>query len=112
MQVPKLGMLLKTTAKSWYRNGALEKSAALAYGAVFSIAPLLVIITFFVGLSHRGDTVEQVRKQFADFVSSEAADLIARGVVNAAVSRERGIGYTVFAVVMMIVGASAFTNAL
>ena len=74
---------MKTTVKGWYGGGALDRSAALAYCAVFSIAPLLVIITFLVGLFHRGNTIQQVRVQFADFVSPETAELIARGVVNA-----------------------------
>jgi membrane protein len=84
----------------------------LAYCAVFSIAPLMIIITFLVGLVHKGNTMEQVRVQFADFVSPEAAELIARAVVNAGVSHERGMGYAVFAVIVLIVGASAFTYEL
>lgn len=112
MRLLHMGTLLRKTFSGWHEGGALDKSAALAFCAVFSIAPLLVIITLLVGLFHRGDTIDQVRTQFADFVSPEAAELIARGVVNAGFTREKGIGYTVFAVVMMIVGASAFTHEL
>jgi membrane protein len=107
-----MGMLLRKTFSGWHEGGALDKSAALAYCAVFSIAPLLVVITFLVGLFHRGNTIDQIRIQFADFVSPEAAELIARGVVNAGFTRGEGIGYTVFAVVMMMFGASAFTHQL
>ena len=112
MRIPNLWRLLKETFKGWRRAGATQISAALAYYAVFSIAPLLVIITFFVGLIHKGDTLEQVRAQFKDFVSPEAADLIARGVVNAALAGGSGFGYTAIAIVMLLVGASAFTHAL
>ena len=87
-------------------------SAALAYYAVFSITPLLVIITFAVGLVHKGNTLDQVRVQFAEFVSPEAAELIARGVVNAGVSGGRGFGYTAFATLMLLFGASGFTHEL
>jgi len=111
MRILHLGSLLKKTFSGWHEGGALDKSAALAYCAVFSIAPLLVIITFLVGLFHQGDTIEQVRVQFADFVSPEAAELIARGVVNAGFTRSKSI-YTIVAVVMMVVGASAFTHQL
>src|SRR5678816_3278100 len=103
---------LKKTFTGWYKAGALEKSSALAYCAVFSIAPLLVIITLLVGLFHRGNTVEQIRLQFADFVSPEAGELIARGVVNASFGQGRGIAYTIFATLMMVIGASAFTHEL
>jgi membrane protein len=112
MRILRLGTLLKKTARDWHREGALRLSAALAYYAVFSIAPLLVIITFLVGLIHRGDTLEQVRIQFADFVNPDAADVIARGVVSAGLTRRGNIGYTVFAAIMLILGASAFTHEL
>ena len=112
MRLLHAGALLKTTVKGWYGGGALDRSAALAYCAVFSIAPLLVIITFLVGLFHRGNTIQQVRVQFADFVSPETAELIARGVVNAGFGTKRTIGYTAFAIIMMVIGASAFTHEL
>jgi uncharacterized BrkB/YihY/UPF0761 family membrane protein len=63
------GTLLGRTVKGWFNDGAFDKSAVLAYCAVFSIAPLLVVVTFFVALFHKGDTIEQVRIQFADFIS-------------------------------------------
>jgi membrane protein len=108
----RVGALLKKTAKGALSHGAMDRAAVLAYCAVFSIAPLLVIITFVVGLIHKGDTLEQVRQQFADFVSPEAAEVIARGVVHAGVARGKGIGYAILAVVILVVGASAFTYEL
>jgi len=110
--VIRFGTVFKQSAKSWYRENSLEKGAALAYFAVFSIAPLLVLITFLVGLFHVGDTMEQVRIQFKDFVSPAAADVIALGVVNASLMRGGGLPYTIFAVLMTAVGASAFTYEL
>src|SRR5262250_620775 len=97
MRIPRLGKLLKATLAGWHQEGALHMSAALAYYAVFSIAPLLVIITFVAGLVHQGNSIEQVRAQFADFVSPEGAELIAKAVVNAGSHQGRGIGYTLFA---------------
>ena len=112
MQLFRLLALLKQTATSWFHDHALDRAAVLAYCTVFSIAPFLVIITFFVGLVHSGDTLDQVRTQFADFVSPEAAALVARGVVHMGETRGKGVGYTVFAVVMLVIGASAFTYEL
>ena len=112
MRLSSVGTLLKKAARSWYRDGALDRAAILAYCAVFSIAPLLVIITFLVGLVHTGNTLEQVRSRFVDFISPEAAGLVARGVVHIGATREKGIGYTVFAVLMLVIGASAFTYEL
>jgi membrane protein len=107
-----LGKLLKKTSQGWHQDGALDRAAALAYYAIFLIAPLLVIITFLVGLFHKGDTIEEVRTQFADFVSPEAAELLAKAVVNAGRARGEGIGYTVLALVMLVGGASAFAHQL
>ena len=108
----RFGTLLGRTVRTWFNDGAFDRSAVLAYCAVFSIAPLLVIITFFVALFHKGDTIEQVRVQFADFVSPAVAEVIAKGVVNAGFAPGRNILYTAFAGLMMIVGASAFTYEL
>ena len=108
----RLGKTLGKTTQEWFRDGAFDRSAVLAYCAVFSIAPLLIIITFFVALFHKGDTIEQVRVQFADFISPNVADVIAKGVVNASFSPGRNILYTSFAGLMMIIGASAFTYEL
>jgi membrane protein len=112
MQLFHVWTLLKRTAKAWFRDGAMDRAAVLAYCAVFSIAPLLVIVTLLVGLVHSGDTLEQVRAQFADFVSPEAAALVARGVVHIGSTRNKGVGYSIFAVLMLIIGASAFTYEL
>src|SRR4030095_8755803 len=108
----RLGRLFGTTVKEWCGDGAFDRSAILAYCAVFSIAPLLVIVTFFVALLHKGDTIEQVRIQFADFVSPAVAEVIAKGVVNAGFAPGRNILYTAFAGLLMIIGASAFTYEL
>ena len=98
--------------KGWFNDGAFDKSAVLAYCAVFSIAPLLVLVTFFVALFHKGDTIEIVRIQFADFISPAVAEVIAKGVVNAGFAPGKNILYTSFAGLMVIVGASAFTYEL
>jgi membrane protein len=112
MRIPNLGKLFKETASGWYSSGASHISAGLAYYAVFSMAPLLVITTFLVGLVHKGDTIEQLRIQFNNFVSPEAADLIAKVVVKASPSGGKGIGYTAMAILAMLVGASVFTHQL
>jgi membrane protein len=112
MQLFRLLAILKKTFMSWHRDHALDRAAVLAYCAVFSLAPLLVVITLLVGLVHSGDTMEQVRSQFADFVSPEAAALVARSVVHMGETREKGWGYAAFAVLMLAIGASAFTYEL
>ena len=112
MRLRRVGTLLKEAFKGALEDEALDRAAVLAYCAVFAIAPLTVIITFFVGLIHRGNTMEQVRTQFSDFVSPEVADLLARGVVNAGVWHGKSIGYVIFAVLLLVVVASAFTYEL
>ena len=42
--------LLQTTAREWLDDGCPQYGAALSYYAVFSLAPLLVILVALVGL--------------------------------------------------------------
>jgi len=112
MAIWRLPRLLVTTTERWVADGAFSRSASLAYYALFSLAPLVVIITVLVGAVYSGDTVLQVRSQFAQIVSPEAADLIAGGVVHAGERLEGGVWYAVLAAALMLIGVSAFTSHL
>jgi len=52
-------MLLRKTAAKWWRDNAMRLSAALSYYTVFSLAPLLVVVTGIAGLVFSEHTVEQ-----------------------------------------------------
>ena len=45
-----LPQLLKEAASEWIEDGAMRLSASLAYYAIFSLAPLLVIVISIAGV--------------------------------------------------------------
>jgi membrane protein len=111
-RIPQFVTLLRKTGERWINGEAFRLSAALAFYAVFSLVPLLILLTVFVGFVYSGDTVEQVRAQFAGMVSPEAGDFLAKGVVSAGASIQGGLGYAFIAVIVMLAGVSAFTYQL
>jgi membrane protein len=66
MQPRDLFRLLKTTVYEWMDHRAMQAAAALAYYALFSIAPLLLIVISIVGLvfgpdAARASVMDQMR---------------------------------------------------
>jgi membrane protein len=107
-----LPSILRQSWNQWIDDGAFRISAALAYYAIFSMAPLLIILTFLVGLVYSGDTVDQVRSHLSQLVDPAAADLVAEAVVKASSALRGGFIYTGIAIVVMLLGASAFSYQL
>src|SRR5262245_46894989 len=57
---------------------APRMGASLAYCALFSLAPLLVIVIAIVGFVYEGDTVVQIQRQVQSLVGADAAKTIYR----------------------------------
>jgi len=53
--------LLKETFSDWSEDKAPRLGAALAYYAVFSIPPLIVIVIAAIGLFYRGDVAGAIQ---------------------------------------------------
>src|SRR5262245_66497809 len=75
--------LIKQTIKEWQEDEAPRMGASLAYYALFSLAPLLVIVIAIVGFVYKGDTVGHIKKQVQSFVVADAAKTIAVEINNA-----------------------------
>lgn len=90
---------------------ALRLSAALAYYAVFSIAPLLVITLGIAGIFWRHDAARgqlytnQLYDQLQSFVGTQAAGAI-RAMVESASGQSKGKLATVIGFVILMFGAS------
>lgn len=70
--------LLRRTAESWFNDGAQQFAAALAYYAVFSLAPLLLICIGVAGLVLGHDAArEQIMARAMDLVGPRGARGIA-----------------------------------
>ncbi len=98
--------ILKQTVVDWLDDKAPRLGAALAYYAIFSIAPLIVIVIAIAGIWFGK---EQAQEQIFNQVSAMVGDEGAQGIGNmleAANKPREGIIASVLAVVTLIFGAT------
>jgi len=103
---PRILQLLKDTFASWSEDNVLRLSAALAYYAIFSVAPLLVIAVGIAGLilgpdAARGHLEFELRKTMGPL----AAESI-QSMVQSAAQPAKSAWATVVGFVMLFIGAS------
>jgi len=98
--------LAKDTATDWVDDDAQTLAAALAYYALLSLAPLLVISVGIAGWFLGAEAARgQVSGQLSAIVGTEAADGI-QSVVASADAPKRGVIGAVVGIVTLFVGAS------
>lgn len=86
--------LTKDTFNGFLDNGSLLLAAALAFNAIFSIPPLLVIIIQAAGFFLGEEAVSgELSKQISGAIGSNAADSVESIVQNAALSKGGGIAF-------------------
>jgi membrane protein len=108
----RVAKLAGETFKDWMDDKALRLAAALAYYAVFSIAPMLVIAISIAGLVFGVDAVRgQLDDQLSAFIGKKSAEAVQSMVQSAAKPREGWIG-AVTGVVVLVLGASGFFGQL
>ncbi|HOU16141.1 MAG TPA: YihY/virulence factor BrkB family protein [Anaerolineae bacterium] len=102
--------LLKETILAWRRDKASRLAAALAYYAIFSITPLLVIIIAITGLVF-GERAAQaeIAHQLEDLVGLEAALMIENMLANFG-NTASGILTSLVGLVTLLYGASGLFN--
>jgi membrane protein len=102
----KLWKVTKATAKDWVDDDAATLAAALAYYALLSLAPLLVISVGIAGWFLGADAARgKVAGELGGIVGGEAAHGI-QAVVASADEPKRGIVGAVVGVVTLFLGAS------
>ena len=98
--------LLKEAASSWSGDHAQAMGAALAYYALFSIAPLLLIIIALAGIVFGEEAVRgAVFGQLSDLMGETGAEAIAEMVASANRPKSGGIAAAV-GVALLLFGAS------
>ena len=106
MQPRDLFRLLKTTVYEWMDHRAMQAAAALAYYALFSIAPLLLIVISIVGLVFGPDTARaSVMDQMRGLVGESGArgiEQMLAGVRDPTANAAAGL----VGVVVLLFGAS------
>ena len=76
--------LVKETLVEWNDDNALELGAALSYYALFSLAPLLILVTAIAGSVYgEAAATGQLAEQLRGFLGSQNADFVQHLVANA-----------------------------
>lgn len=103
-QVPSL---LKETVIQWRRHKASRLAAALAYYALFSLAPVLVVAVYVAGRVYGPeDSLRQLTDQLTRVLGKDAAETVRAMVAN--VSRRQGAGLitTLVGIATLLLGAA------
>jgi membrane protein len=99
--------LLKDAACAWVDDGAMRLSSSLAYYAVFSLAPLLVILISMAGLVFSEEAARgQLSQQIAVIAGSGAGDAIQAAVQSSAAQKSAGMLATFLSTALLLFGAS------
>lgn len=104
--------LLKRSVDAWIADKALRLSAALAYYAVFSIAPLLVITIAVAGMVLGDEAVAgQLKAEMKTYIGAPAAGAL-QSMVESASKPADSITATITGFVVLLLGASGVFGAL
>jgi len=96
--------LLKETFSDWTEDKAPRLGAALAYYAIFSIPPLIVIVIAAIGLVYEGDVAGAIESQIASLVGNDAARTMLQTAQHH--GQKRGILAAVLGIGLLLFGAS------
>jgi len=103
--------LTRQTLDNWSEDEAPRLGASLAYYAVFSMAPLLVIVIAIIGFVYKGNTVGQIQYQIESLVGAGPARTIAEAIHNAS-TFGHGIVATIVSVLVLMLGAAGVFSEL
>ncbi len=105
MKHSSLWRLIGRALSAWNNDNALQLGAALAYYAVFSISPLLIIILAVAGFAYRGDSLAYIHSEIAAFAGNNAADTVT-STIRSVRSSGQGFAATVLGVIVLFISAS------
>jgi membrane protein len=98
--------LLVDTTLSFIEDEALSRGAAIAFYAITSLAPVLLIVIAIAGLVFGRDAAQDaISGQFSTLMGQQAAEVL-QSVIAGASTKSSGIIATIVGIVMLIVTAS------
>lgn len=101
-----LWTLLKETVLAFIDDDALSRGASMAFYAVTSLAPILLIVVAIAGLVFGEDAARHALSgQFQSLMGQQSADLL-QGAIQNAGTKSSGILATIIGVVTLLVTAS------
>jgi len=99
--------LLKDAASDWVDDGAMRLSSSLAYYAIFSLAPLLVIVISIAGLVFDENSARsQLSQEIANLAGKGAGEAIQSAVQLNAAQKSASIFATFLGTALLLFGAS------
>jgi membrane protein len=102
-----LWCVLKGAVQRWIDQRCMSRSAALAYYAAFSLAPILVIVIAVAGLAWGRDSVEgHVLREFENLLGAQGAALVRQVALASHISPDQTWA-TGLSVAGTLVGATA-----
>jgi membrane protein len=100
--------LFKTAAVNWVHDYAQSMGAALAFYTIFSIAPLLLIVTSVAGLVFGRDAVHrEIFTQLQGLLGSPGATAVQGLLDGAADSSARSAIAPIFGLIVLFIGATS-----
>jgi membrane protein len=97
--------VLKTAVSDWFRHKSSRLGAALAYYSVFSLGPLLLIVTSVAGLFFGADAVRgALSAQFRSLLGETGSQAV-EAMLAGASSQSSGILAAIFGIVLLLVAA-------
>lgn len=111
MNIKKIWAILKGTFNEFSEDNVLRLSAALAYYAIFSIGPLLVIVIGVAGLAFGHESVRRdIQKQLQQMMGASGANTISS--MMAAQTYGGSLIATIVGLVALLFGAGGVFGAL
>lgn len=108
MNLRKISRLFRETFKEWQEDNASRIAAALAYYAVFSISPLLVIAIAIAGTFFGQQTAQdQITEQLTALVGKDGVQPVLMALDNISQPEIRGVA-SLISVGVLLLGASGF----
>lgn len=108
MNLRKIARLFRETFKEWQEDNASRIAAALAYYAVFSISPLLVIAIAIAGTFFGQQTAQtQITQQLTDLVGEDGVQPVLMALDNINQPEIKGVA-SLISIGVLLLGASGF----
>jgi membrane protein len=99
--------MLKDAASDWVDDGAMRLSSSLAYYAIFSLAPLLVIVISMAGLFFGEEAARgQLSEEISTLAGWRAGEAIQSAVQSSAAQKSGGVLATILSTAVLLFGAS------
>lgn len=100
--IKRFGFLMKETVREWLDDGAASIAAALAYYAVFSLSPLIILLALILGLVMDQRTIESsIVEPLEPTIGQQVAAVMRTLLVNARADTSNALATIVwFAIVI------------